>query len=52
MIRKCDCKHEGQDAIHGVGMRVKNPSKDGDKFICTVCGQDEAKVSLKKDKKK
>ena len=41
-IRKCDCKHEGQDAIHGSGMRVMNECKSAKdatkkKVRCTVC---------------
>ncbi len=43
MISKCraNCKHEGQDKLHGEGFRVLNhrPSKDksNEVFACTVC---------------
>lgn len=40
IIKDCDCKHEGQDAIHGKGKRVKNAvAKKGEKqeYRCTVC---------------
>lgn len=40
MIIKCVCVHEGQDKLHGKGMRVYNPGKDaggGVKWRCTVC---------------
>lgn len=35
-IRSCKCKHESQDAIHGVGQRVYNSTTKG--LRCTVCG--------------
>lgn len=35
-IRSCKCKHESQDAIHGAGQRVYNPTNKG--IRCTVCG--------------
>lgn len=43
MIIKCTCRHEGQDAINGTGMRVANrrakPIKDKTyEHRCTVCG--------------
>ncbi|ARM71097.1 hypothetical protein pVco7_gp108 [Vibrio phage pVco-7] len=46
---KCDCKHEGQDELHGKGMRVANKisSKDGNMVRCTVCKK-ESRVSEKK----
>jgi hypothetical protein len=41
MIRKCTCKHESQDSIHGKYMRVfnriKGNTKDDYKVRCTVC---------------
>lgn len=48
MIIKCNCKHEGQDALHGKGMRLHNPGvrqgKDAIvKFRCTVCGDQKSK---------
>lgn len=42
-IIKCTCKHEGQDALYGNGMRVFNPTGKGNDqgsgYICTVCGK-------------
>jgi hypothetical protein len=35
VIERCNCKHAGQDALHGEGMRVKNNSSNGPR--CTVC---------------
>lgn len=35
-IMKCKCAHEGQDKLHGKGMRVFNPCAKGHR--CTVCG--------------
>jgi len=41
MIIKCSCKHEGQDKLHGKGMRVHNICKLDDDTMnglrCTVC---------------
>ena len=42
MIAKCDCKHEGQDKIHGAGNRVHNP-KAKDETRCTVCKNEKKK---------
>jgi len=28
-IKKCTCKHDGQDKLHGKGMRVHNKTKIG-----------------------
>lgn len=36
-IKKCVCKHEGQDKLHGQGMRVFNMNAKKE-AICTVCG--------------
>ena len=36
MIVKCDCKHEGQDALHGKGNRVGNKTTKN-QTRCTVC---------------
>lgn len=43
MLVKCKCKHAQQDALHGEGNRVANPTKelkgDGTPVLrCTVCG--------------
>ena len=38
VIRKCDCDNPGQDAIHGVGRRVHNPTAAVPvSYRCTVC---------------
>lgn len=37
IIKKCNCKHEGQDKIHGQGQRVHNITQKGEQ-VCTVCG--------------
>ena len=40
MILHCDCKHEGQDVLHGSGKRVCNQIKTksgGVAYRCTVC---------------
>lgn len=34
---KCNCKHEFQDAMYGVGQRVANIMRTG-QVKCTVCG--------------
>ena len=35
MISSCICNHEGQDSLHGKGMRVFNETVKG--YRCTVC---------------
>ena len=47
---RCDCKHEGQDALYGPGMRVWNALADGKNFVCTVCGK-LSNGGYKKEKK-
>ncbi len=40
MIKRCSCKHLGQDKIHGKGRRVHNEAKGNGNttiFRCTVC---------------
>ena len=37
LIKKCNCKHEDQDILHGKGMRVHNKDSKGNDR-CTVCG--------------
>lgn len=38
---QCGCPHEGQDKLHGVGVRVANSTAKGDKdnteVRCTIC---------------
>lgn len=36
-IKKCTCKHEDQDQLHGKGLRVHTTDKKGNEH-CTVCG--------------
>lgn len=45
VVMHCICRHEYQDAIHGKGNRVHNPTnKTPDKaFCCSVCGNEKAK---------
>ncbi len=44
MVKKCDCKHEGQDELHGKGNRVHNETKKGKDsakmYRCTVCSKE------------
>lgn len=48
IIMKCTCKHEGQDELHGKGMRVWNKTTKGkaassaDVWRCTVCRSEKA----------
>jgi len=42
LIKKCSCKHEGQDKIHGKDNRVHNP-KAKDEVRCTVCQRETHK---------
>jgi len=44
MIAKCDCKHEGQDELHGKGNRVHNP-KAKDEIRCTVCKSEKKRFN-------
>lgn len=37
-IKKCSCKHDQQDKLHGTGMRVMNADQKGLNVTCTVCG--------------
>ena len=45
MIKRCNCKHEYQDKVHGKNMRVFNPAKvaQGKPLLyrCTVCGNEQ-----------
>jgi hypothetical protein len=45
MIKRCECKHEDQDKIHGKGNRVHNERTEGSVrkgkgYRCTVCGKE------------
>ena len=40
-ILKCTCKHEGQDELHGKGMRVFNSTSKDDTYRCTVCEKEK-----------
>ncbi len=42
MIDKCDCKHEGQDMLHGGNNRVFNLcGAKADKIRCSVCNKEK-----------
>ena len=45
-IKSCTCFNDGQDKLHGRGMRVFNPykAKDGKtiNYRCTVCGKERS----------
>jgi hypothetical protein len=41
MVMPCTCKYPQQDALHGPGHRVYNPTKNGDRAHCTVCGAEK-----------
>ena len=42
MIDKCDCKHEGQDMLHGRNNRVFNLcGSKADKIRCSVCNKEK-----------
>ena len=46
VILRCTRNHPAQDPMHGVNMRVHNPTKkkQGDRQVwrCTVCGKERA----------
>ena len=48
MIRKCSCKHEEQDELHGKGNRVFNPTTKDKGYRCTVC---EKNITADKESK-
>ena len=50
IISKCTCKHEGQDILYGVGMRVWNAAGDKTGYRCTVCGAVMGDAHTRKDK--
>ena len=37
-VKKCNCKHEAQDALYGKGNRLMNPFNKG--YRCTACGKE------------
>lgn len=41
-IRKCVCRHDFQDGLYGVGMRLHNRCKNGEAWRCTVCGKERS----------
>lgn len=56
-VLKCICDHKFQDEKYGRGMRIMNPtgkSDKGDKYRCTVCGEERTgqRTPDKKDAKK
>ncbi len=40
-IMYCGCSNESQDKTYGKNMRLHNPDAKGDRFRCTVCGQEK-----------
>lgn len=47
MIKKCTCKHKGQDDLHGEGNRVHNEVRGRGAagsavYRCTVCLKEKA----------
>jgi hypothetical protein len=55
-VLSCSCVNSHQDAIHGVGKRVMNPTakKDPPEYRCTSCGSTRNKggnIDTKKKKK-
>lgn len=51
MIEKCSCKHDSQDALHGKGRRVFNPTKSSGKIRCTVCNAEKVYDKVVNEKK-
>lgn len=39
---KCSCKHDDQDRIYGIGIRLHNSCKAGKSFRCTVCKNEKS----------
>lgn len=42
-IFKCSCSHDGQDSLHGKGLRLFNKTQGKgtlDYFRCTVCSKE------------
>lgn len=37
-VKRCTCKHEGQDKLYGNGNRLMNEYNKG--YRCTVCGKE------------
>ena len=45
-VKRCTCKHEGQDALYGKSNRLMNQFNKG--YRCTVCGKEYQDSSTKK----
>lgn len=54
-IMKCKCKHEAQDELHGMGMRVHNhvpaTATKPDRYRCMVCKNEVSKIESSSKKK-
>lgn len=48
-LMKCDCKHEAQDKMHGVGNRLHNSGAKG--WSCCVCAKTKGEAVEKKEVK-
>lgn len=51
-IRKCTCHNAQQDALHGPGMRVHNPTRKVNGSRCTVCRNQVTSQPAEKNKDK
>jgi hypothetical protein len=40
-IKRCTCDNEGQDKLHGRGLRAHNETANGN-WRCTVCGNEKS----------
>ena len=45
-VKRCSCKHEGQDNLYGKGNRLMNAYNKG--YRCTVCGKELQENTSKK----
>ena len=45
-VKRCACKHEGQDNLYGKGNRLMNEYNKG--YRCTVCGKELVENTGKK----
>ena len=46
-IVRCNCKHESQDKIYGIQLRVHNQMEESIKWRCTVCGTEREYIESK-----
>ena len=45
-VKRCACKHEGQDKLYGQGNRLMNEYNKG--YRCTACGKEYVENTGKK----